>query len=194
MLPTGTILIWTIVLALVILVLTFGRAWRPEFAIALLGAVLAAIFHISGAYRAKVSHFLECFSRCNESYAKLKGRLRQQPNPNQNKRTPTAADDPGEAIIDYFNLCAEEHLMYKMRVIPDFVWRVWCAGIHDWATSDQIKTVWDREQEAKCDYYGFDLGQIMREHHKSHGNECGNRSNCPWDRMTVRASLAPAAR
>lgn len=157
MLPKFACISWIIILALAILGLTLGSAWGVEFVIALLGAVLAAIFQITTAYHAKVSHFLECFSRCNESYAKLNGRLIRACN------GPAVDNGPNDAIIDYFNLCAEEYLMHKMGVIPDFVWDVWRAGMHDWGLKPPIHKAWDKEKN--CGYYGFDLGRIVGQHH-----------------------------
>jgi hypothetical protein len=191
MLPKSAF-IWTFILASAVLVLTFGRAWRVEVAIALLVAGLAAIFQISAACHAKVSHFLECFARCNEAYAKLNGLLRQ-PSPSTRACNGLAADDgPDDAIIDYFNLCAEEYVMQKMGVIPDFVWDVWRAGIHDRALKEHILNGWDKEKKAKCDYYGFDLEQTILEHHKAHGRECEKRDNCPLGQVIARASLTAA--
>jgi hypothetical protein len=164
-----------IILASVILVLTF---WRVEFAFALLGVVLS----VWTAYHAKVSHFLECFSRCNKSYSDVNGLLPHLPSPRQDHEHPGPKDDPYDAIVDYFNLCAEEYLMHKMGVIPDFVWDVWRAGIHNRALHNDIKAAWVREKEANCDdYYGFDLGKIVREHHEAHWHQCKNRTNCPFE-------------
>jgi hypothetical protein len=174
MLPKSAF-IWIFIVALaIILVLTFGRAWLVELGFALLGAVLAAIFQISTAYHAKVSHFLECFSRCTESYAKLNERLIRACN------GPAVDNGSNDAIIDYFNLCAEEYLMHKMGVIPRFVWDVWRRGIHDWALEKNIQNAWEKEKKKKCDYYGFDLRQIMKDHHDAHGRECKERDHCPW--------------
>lgn len=150
--------------------------WRVEFAFALVGAVLAAWT----AYHARVSHFLECFSRCNKSYARLNGQLGLPSRLIHASGGPIADERPSDAILDYFNLCAEEYLMQKMGVIPDFVWDVWLSGIHDCAHQDHIKAAWDSEMKANCNYYGFDLRKLMRKHHVLHAGECGNRKHCLW--------------
>jgi hypothetical protein len=181
MLPKPVVLL-IVILASGILVLTF---WRVDFAVALLGVVLAAWT----AYHAKVSHFLECFSRCNRAYADVNARLRKPASEEQHRNHPDI--DPG-ATTDYFNLCAEEYLMYKMGVIPRFVWDVWQAGIHDKALDKPIQNAWGKEKEAKCDYYGFDLEQIIWEHHKAHGRECEKRDNCPLGQVIARGSSAAA--
>jgi hypothetical protein len=182
MLPMSAF-IWAsiIIIALTILVWTFDRAWPLELEIALLGAILAAIFQISTGYHAKVSHFLECFSRCNKSYAELNERLRQPSPTIRACNGPAVHNGPSDAIIDYFNLCAEEYLMHKMGVIPHFVWDVWRKGIHGLALKKHIHDAWIEEKKANCDYYGFDLEKIMREHHEAHGRECKERDHCPWD-------------
>ena len=180
LLPNG-FFIWLVVLAMAFLILTIRRAWRIEYGLALVAAALAAVFQISTAVHARIRHFLECFSRCNESYARLNGRLPQHPRPNHASEEPAADEGPDDAIIDYFNLCAEEYLMHKMGVIPRGVWDVWVSGIHDCARHDHIKAAWDTEMKANCSYYGFDLGELMRKHHMLHARECSNRGTCPWD-------------
>lgn len=179
-----TMKIWVAsLIACFILIMVFGRGDHlHEFLIALGGAVLAAIFQVSVAYHARVSHFLECFSRCNASYAELNGRLE---NRTKHAVFPTPNKELNDAVIDYFNLCAEEHLMHKSGVIPDEIWEVWCAGIHDLARKKLIRNAWVEEKKARNEYYGFDLEQIMGEHHKARGNECGKRLDCPWFPMTV---------
>lgn len=184
MLPKLTMLIWIAVVVLwVILWHSLGLAFRRiEFPLALLGACGGAMFQISAAYHTRVSHFLECFSRCNEAYARLNGRLKQLPGSNGIDTNETASKGTHDAIIDYFNLCAEEYLMHKTGVLPDFVWDVWRGGIHDCACMGHIKAAWDTEMKANNLYYGFDLGQIMEKHHEAHGHQCKKRDNCPQGR------------
>jgi hypothetical protein len=178
MLPKS-LYIWIAIVLSLIIIQVSSSAWRTESAIALLAALPAAIFQSSAAYHAKVSHCLECFSRCNESYAKLNGRLGPPSAKSQDHEHSSRGSVSSDPIIDYFNLCAEEHLMHKMGVIPGFVWRVWCSGIHACACADHVKTVWDGEKG--YDYYGFDLERLMRQHHAQHGRECSNRHTCLWN-------------
>jgi len=99
MLPKPAFL-WIAILASGILVLTF---WRVEFAFALLGVVLAAWT----AYHAKVSHFLECFSRCNKAYADVNGRLRKPaPEEEQDRKQPEFDPDPDDASLPENNSTA----------------------------------------------------------------------------------------
>ena len=190
MLPKRGI-IWLIVVALsALLIPSFDLSRRPEFVLALVIAVLAGIFKFFSAYHAKVSNFLECFSRCNKAYANLNGRLKQPASQDLDSKHQAADPDPDDAIIDYFNLCAEEHLMHKMGVIPNFVWDVWQTGIHDKAIDKHILNAWDKEKKAACDYYGFDLERAIWEHHKAHGRECENRDKCPLSQVIARSSLA----
>jgi len=189
-----SILVWLCAISATALILTFSHAWRAEWAFVVFGAVLAGIFEVSSAYHARVSHFLECFSRCNESYAMVKRNgLLRLPSPQvQGCIGPGANDGSSDVIIDYFNLCAQEYLMYKMGVIPVKVWDVWRAGIHDCARQDHLKAAWDQEMKANCHYYGFDLEQIILEHHQAHGRECEKRDSCPCAQVIARTSRAAA--
>jgi hypothetical protein len=191
MLPKFTMAIW------VVGVVLWGFFWlffvdlplkQVGFWLGVLAAWGGAIFQISAAYHARVSHFLECFSRCNEVYAKLNGRLRKPSHPIQVSSDTDMNDAPGDAVIDYFNLCAQEYLMHKMGVIPRFVRDVWHAGIHERACEDDLKAAWEHEVNAgrregvAADslYYGFDLRKIMREHHEVNAGKCKKSRNCPW--------------
>jgi hypothetical protein len=177
--------IWFVgVLLWVVLWHSWGLAFgQTGFALGLLAAGGGAIFQISTAYHAKVTHFLECFSRCNAAYAKVNGLLGPPP-----PKLPGMNDGPSDAIIDYFNLCAEEYLMRKMGVIPGFVWDVWRAGIHERVHKDDLKAAWDYEVKAArkegvkagCLYYGFNLEQIMKEHHETHEGKCEKIGSCLW--------------
>ena len=180
MMPWWTMLSWFVVVLLwVVSWMYFGYLpfRQTEFWLGALAAVGGAIFQISGAYHAKVSHFLECFSRCNKYYAEVNGRLRKLSPRIEAPNGPVPKDEPSDPIIDYFNLCAEEYLMHKMGVIPRFVWDVWRAGIRERVSKDHLEAAWDVEVETAwkegvkpgCLYYGFDLKEIMQEHHEARG-------------------------
>jgi predicted nucleic acid-binding Zn finger protein len=121
---------------------------------------------------------------------RLNGRLGPPSRSTHVSEGPAADEGPGDAILDYFNLCAEEYVMQKMGVIPDFVWDVWLSGIHDCARQNHIKAAWGTEMEANCSYYGFDLQKVMRKHHMLHAGECRNRENCLWDKAFSEMALS----
>jgi len=58
-------------------------------------------------------------------------------------------------LIDYFNLCAEEYLLYKRGYIPLEVWDSWRAGMFQYWSIPEVRNLWVRETKT-ASYYGFD--------------------------------------
>jgi hypothetical protein len=58
-------------------------------------------------------------------------------------------------LVDYFNLCAEEHFFHAEGLIDERVRRAWSAGMRPRSEDDRIYGVWTAESrsEACC---GFD--------------------------------------
>ena len=72
-------------------------------------------------------------------------------------------------IIDYFNLCAEEYLWYKRRLISKSIWDAWKAGMKSNLEIPLIYCLWRRETgnaESRDSYYGLDssLGKLKKVH------------------------------
>jgi hypothetical protein len=59
-------------------------------------------------------------------------------------------------MIDYFNLCAEEHMFYLRGYIPEDVYRTWRAGMDYYAGKDRFMRLWQQERQTQS-YYGFEF-------------------------------------
>jgi hypothetical protein len=58
------------------------------------------------------------------------------------------------AVIDYFNLCAEEYFWFKKGRIDEKIWKSWQAGMKAWYKHDSIKRLWKEETaNGKMSYY-----------------------------------------
>lgn len=64
-----------------------------------------------------------------------------------------------EQLVDYFNLCAEEFLLWKSGYIDHEVWKSWRAGMSFYCKVPEIRDLWEREL-AQGSYYGFELPKI----------------------------------
>lgn len=60
-----------------------------------------------------------------------------------------------DKFIDYFNLCAEEFLLYQKGYIPNNVWDSWVRGMAYYWENEDVKKVWDKENIDS--YYGFNF-------------------------------------
>jgi hypothetical protein len=66
-----------------------------------------------------------------------------------------------QAIVDYFNLCAEEYLFFTEGYIHRAAWRSWCAGMLWYFDREPFRAVWEEEREGSS-YYGFTVEVIRR--------------------------------
>jgi hypothetical protein len=58
--------------------------------------------------------------------------------------------------VDYFNLCAEEHLFHEAGYIYDPIWESWRNGMKWYGTDPRVASIWAKER-ATNSYYGFEL-------------------------------------
>lgn len=100
--------------------------------------------------------FFELFTRFNERYDSMNDKLQR------------IADGEGELtheerarIVDYFNLCAEEHMFYVRGYVPEDVYRSWRAGMNYYASKDRFMRVW-KEECGTQSYYGFEFAPAKR--------------------------------
>jgi hypothetical protein len=61
-----------------------------------------------------------------------------------------------KALMDYFNLCAEEYLFFKEGYIHPQVWQSWCRGMLYYLRNSRIRQVWNEEMISDS-YYGLTL-------------------------------------
>jgi len=75
-------------------------------------------------------------------------------------KSPTAEPEPPLtseeelALVDYFNLCAEEYLFHRRGYIDPDAWSAWTAGMRDVFSSDRVRAFWDKEAGTNS-YYGL---------------------------------------
>lgn len=71
------------------------------------------------------------------------------------------SDEAHKYVIDYFNLCSEEYMLYKKGYIPTEVWETWLAGMVQYWQIKDVRTLWQEEKETNS-YYGFDPEQEFK--------------------------------
>lgn len=60
-----------------------------------------------------------------------------------------------QAVIDYFNLCAEEYLFYDAGYIDRRVWDAWYNGMKQFGGDSRISELWRQEIQQTNSYYEF---------------------------------------
>lgn len=92
----------------------------------------------------------ELFIRFNERYDRLNDALReiqeQYPTWDALEKAPNFKA-LRNAIIDFFNLCAEEYYWYRHKKrIDEYMWRSWHGGMNHWYNEvEAIRTLWQAE-------------------------------------------------
>ena len=66
------------------------------------------------------------------------------------------SDDDILAFVDYFNLCAEEHLFHEAGYIYEQIWKSWHNGMKQYAKDARVADIWAKEKSTNS-YYGFEF-------------------------------------
>ena len=95
--------------------------------------------------------FFELFNRFNQRYDGMNNALQLIADGDG----PLTAEERA-CVVDYFNLCAEEHMFYARGYIPEDVYRSWRAGMNYYASKDRFMRIWEQERDTRS-YYGFEF-------------------------------------
>ena len=100
--------------------------------------------------------FVSLFEKFNTRYNQLNERL--------NAIVSRPADSPflqahRDALYDYFNPSAEEHLFYEAGYIDEMVWRAWLLGMKHFARDAAVRHLWE-EEIVTGSYYHFQLALL----------------------------------
>lgn len=122
--------------------------------LAMVGGLLSAAFVLQKQYLDELRLFHELFKDFNSRYAKLNDALLKV------MKSETVKDeDDLQAIVDYFNLCAEEYWWYRAGYIPEEVWRSWSRGMLQYIENQPVRKHWDAEV-TQGSYYGLTLERV----------------------------------
>jgi hypothetical protein len=95
--------------------------------------------------------FKELVTEFNSRYDKLNDTLLFLP---ENKES--FNKEQVHAVIDYFNLCAEEFLFYEAGYIDKRIWEAWYNGMKKFGKNERIAELW-RQEISTDSYYGFEF-------------------------------------
>lgn len=119
-----------------------------------IGGIFAFMFFVQKQKIDESSYFQELFKNFNRRYDSLNNKLYELKNvqvlSNRNKLL----------LDDYFNLCAEEYLLFKQGYIPLNVWKSWVHGMNQYWSNESIRKYWQSEINGKS-YYGFEPEKIL---------------------------------
>jgi len=119
----------------------------------LLGTLLTLLYFLQKQRLEETKLFRQIFAECNKRYDDMNERL--------NAITKCPADqelqsEEVDILYDYFNLCGEEYLYYKLGYIFPPVWKAWYNGMKYFIKNQRIAAVWTEEKKSDS-YYGLSL-------------------------------------
>lgn len=118
--------------------------------ITVIGGIFALIFFIQKHKLDEARYFNDIFSKFNERYDELNDILSTIKNDDA-----PLSDEQNKKLVDYFNLCSEEYLIFKQGYIPLEVWKSWMAGVEQYWKVKKIQVKWELELRTNS-YYEFD--------------------------------------
>jgi len=122
-------------------------------AIAVLGGCAAFAYFVQQQKLAETTFFHASFSQFNKRYDRLNDHLKKlgkYASLSQKER-----DGLDLKVIDYFNLCAEEYLLYREGYILHDVWESWTRGMAHYWNIPRVNEMWKNEMEEGNSYYDF---------------------------------------
>lgn len=142
-------------------ILLFASADRMPLIGSVIVAVLGFCYFVQQQKLSETTLFKDLFTEFNRRYDGLNDRLAQiQASDSPVDPAELDAEDR-QAIVDYFNLCAEEYMFFSEGYIHHAAWRSWCAGMLWYFEREPFRALWAEECE-KNSYYGFSLEVIQR--------------------------------
>jgi hypothetical protein len=123
----------------------------------LIGAVLALAYFSSQQSLAEKRYARDLFHDFNKRYKSINNDLSDIISTHPKELT----KDHKKSLDDYFNLCAEEWLMYAEGAINPRVWTSWLMGMRFYYQDERIKEYWDSELLSGS-YYDFSPDLLIK--------------------------------
>ena len=122
------------------------------FVITSVGALLTSAYFIQKQKIEETQLFIDLFEKFNARYSLLSAAL---DNIVSKADSEDLSDQEKSTLTTYFNLCAEEYLMYDRGYVYPKVWQSWSRGMQQYFEHPRIAPFW--QQEILSDsYYGIE--------------------------------------
>lgn len=130
-----------------------GSLWattddRGLLVVSVTAAVLSVIFFVQQQRLAEMQLFKQLFVEFNQRYNALNDDLQGV------IRDGVTTEKARMAVLDYFNLCAEEFLFFEEGYIDERVWKSWSNGMRIYFDTPPVAELWSAESRTDS-YYGF---------------------------------------
>jgi len=146
---------WALALLLFISVsILLCRNESIEIIVTVAGTLLSLIYFIQKQRLEERRLFRELFREFNERYEGMNRKLARI---SAEKDRKELAEDEKTTLVDYFNLCGEEYLYFRLGYIDPVVWESWENGMTATLRSKRVMNFWKDERGENNLYYGLPL-------------------------------------
>ncbi len=151
---------WLAAIAAVTAFVLYANGIMPrEVLYVTVGGIVSFAYFVQKQKLDETKLFQELFDKFNKRYNDFNDKLLRV-----RFADPSASltSEETELLIDYFNLCAEEYLYFKLGYIFSEVWQSWYNGMQQYYKNPRIRPLWDSESGTNS-YYGFHPDRTVRD-------------------------------
>jgi len=112
------------------------------------GALLSVVYFLQKQKLEELRVFREIFKECNSRYDSMNEGLAAISAKQTSDLTPVERS----LVIDYLNLCGEEHLYFKRGYVDPSVWQAWHNGMKALVSAPSIRDIWEAEKTTNSYY------------------------------------------
>jgi hypothetical protein len=128
---------------------------------AIVAAAISISFFVQQQRLAEMNLFRELITTFNQRYDQLNGSLQRIRRSGITMSADGQAELDYQAVLDYFNLCAEEYLFFSEGYIDSRVWRSWCNGMLYYIEVEPFNQLWDQAMMHES-HYGLTENDIRK--------------------------------
>ena len=125
-----------------------GQNWQLALTVA--GGALSFIYFVQKQKLEELRLFKELFTEFNARYDSLQDRLL----PVLFKTEGDLTSDEHLVVYEYFNLCSEEYLFYRLGYIDPAAWVAWENGMRTYMGNPRIARLWAKDSSSDS-FYGL---------------------------------------
>lgn len=145
---------WWLIIAAIFVAVPFLLHFKEQIstAVTFAGALLSIAYFLQKQKLDELRLFRDLFKEFNARYDDMNEDLARI------AALPTAhLDEEARAkLVDYFNLCGEEYLYFRLGFIEPSVWSAWHNGMKVLIACPAISSVWESERQTSS-YYDLPL-------------------------------------
>lgn len=140
-----------------VVLITVVIAWQFkdqnwQVVVSVVGGALSLVYFVQKQKLEELRLFKDLFVEFNARYDKIQDRLLFIAEQNDGE----LSKEECQVVYEYFNLCAEEFLFFRLGYIDPAAWSAWRSGMRCHLNNSRIRQLWDKDVKSDS-YYGLQL-------------------------------------